>query len=212
MKKDLKNARENYTLDQLRIEDTPSLPIDQFTKWLDQYKEVAKRDYNAMTISTVDAAGQPSSRIVLLKDIDQGKLGFFTGFKSQKGAHLANNPKAALNFYWPELERQVRVEGEVEKMSEEASTVYFKSRPVESQIGACASPQSEVIADRSVLEDAQRRLRNLDESVIQKPEDWGGYFVKPNMFEFWQGRSSRLHDRIRYRLEANSWVKERLAP
>ncbi len=212
MKKDLQNAREDYTQDTLEVKDVHDNPITQFEHWFEAYKKVADRDYNAMILSTVGVNSKPSSRVVLLKGVDKGGFEFYTNYQSHKGQEIAANPNVALTFYWPELERQVRIEGVVEKMTEQESTEYFKSRPIASQIGACVSEQSKVIENRTLLEKEKERLDKLPEKEIKKPKEWGGYRVKPNLFEFWQGRRSRLHDRIEYIPEGGAWIKRRLAP
>jgi pyridoxamine 5'-phosphate oxidase len=212
MKKELQDSRMDYQLAVLDIEHTKNDPVEQFKEWYTAYKAVAERDVNAMVLSTASLGGRPSSRVVLLKGIDQGGFEFYTNYQSAKGQELAVNPYVALNFFWPELERQVRIEGVAAKLSEAESTSYFKSRPIGSQIGALASPQSSVIESRKVLEDKVAALQALDPSQISKPDHWGGYRVMPSLFEFWQGRSSRLHDRIQYLLEGGHWIKQRLAP
>lgn len=212
MKKELQNAREDYTQNTLDVSHVHNNPVIQFKNWFIAYKKVANRDYNAMILSTVSSKNTPSSRVVLLKGIEQDKFEFYTNYQSQKGKEIAGNPNVALTFYWPELERQVRIEGVVEKMTEQESTEYFKSRPIASQIGACVSEQSAIIENREQLEKEKKRLDKLPEDEIKKPQEWGGYRVTPSLFEFWQGRRSRLHDRIEYVREDNSWKKRRLAP
>lgn len=212
MKKELQDARTDYQLAALDIAHTKDNPIEQFKEWFAAYKAVAERDHNAMVLSTASLGGRPSSRVVLLKGIDQNGFEFFTNYQSAKGLELATNPYVALNFFWPELERQVRIEGIAARLSEEESTAYFKSRPIGSQIGAIASPQSSIIDSREWLERKVAELQHLDPAEIKRPEHWGGYRVIPSLFEFWQGRSSRLHDRIQYLAEGERWVKQRLAP
>jgi pyridoxamine 5'-phosphate oxidase len=167
-----------------------------------------------MTLSTVDLNGFPSSRIVLLRDISQGGLVFYTNYTSEKARHLESNPKSALNFFWVELERQIRIKGEVQKLSKVESDAYFQSRPRLNQLSAWASPQSEIVPDRAHLEDllksVEARFSHTD--VIPMPPFWGGYRLLPQSMEFWQGRPGRLHDRIRFVREEKSWNKERLAP
>jgi pyridoxamine 5'-phosphate oxidase len=170
-------------------------------------------EVNAMCLSTISKDGFPNSRIVLLKELDQGFV-FFTNYESSKGKELAASPKASLTFFWPEIERQVRVVGTIGKISEKESDTYFFSRPISSQIGAWASPQSQEIPDRTVIEDSQKRLEEeFKLNPIQRPAHWGGYRLIPHRIEFWQGRPSRLHDRISYELEGGTnWKKVRLAP
>lgn len=188
-------------------------PLTQFLRWFEDAAQTESYDVNAMTLATATADGRPSARIVLLKGVDDGFL-FYTNYESHKGRELAENPDAALVFWWPTLARQVRVEGRVEKVSAEESDAYFRSRPRGSRIGAVASPQSRVIESRDLL--AQRvaaveeEYRGRDD--IPCPEHWGGYRLRPVLVEFWQGRPSRLHDRLQYRREENKWVVERLGP
>jgi len=165
-----------------------------------------------MTVATVDADGRPSTRIVLIKYADERGLVFFTNYDSRKGRELAVNPRAALQFHWVELERVVRVEGRVEKTSPEESDAYFVTRPLDSRIGAWASPQSQVISSRAVLLGNAAKASARFGLHPPRPEHWGGYRLVPDTWEFWQGRKSRLHDRVRFRVDAGTWVKERLAP
>jgi pyridoxamine 5'-phosphate oxidase len=167
---------------------------------------------NAMTLSTVSTQGRPSSRIVLLKGFDAQGLVWYTNYQSRKAQELAANPWAALQFHWVELERVVRIEGRVSRISAQASDTYFQSRPLASRIGAWASPQSQVIASRSVLEHNEIEMAAQFAGQPPRPEHWGGFCLKPDLFEFWQGRPSRLHDRLRYRCQADVWHRDRLAP
>jgi pyridoxamine 5'-phosphate oxidase len=209
----LADIRIDYTLKSLDEKDVNASPIDQFKIWVEEAHQSKVHEWNAMNLSTVRADGRPNSRIVLLKDVDTG-LVFFTNYNSAKGKELENNPFAAITFFWPVLERQVRFMGKVSKITSEESDEYFFSRPFASQIGAWASPQSEVIPDRTFLEEKEAKLlREINEKTIVRPEHWGGYRLVPEEVEFWQGRSSRLHDRIHYQKEGEaSWKIERLAP
>ncbi|HEY3568112.1 MAG TPA: pyridoxamine 5'-phosphate oxidase [Thermoanaerobaculia bacterium] len=188
-------------------------PIEQLRLWLDQAREAYPEEFTSMTLATADREGRPSARVVLLKGLDERGLVFYTNYDSRKGRELEENPFAALVFYWPAFDRQVRVEGTVERTSREESETYFISRPLGSRLGAWASPQSRPIAGREELE---RRLREVEERFgeeVPLPESWGGYRVRPERVEFWQGRPSRLHDRLRYSREAGGgWRIERLAP
>ena len=208
------NIRIDYKLKSLSEEDTAPNAYEQFSKWWSEARNSHLHEINAMTLATSDKNGTPSARIVLLKGYDARGFVFFTNYNSAKGNELAENPKASLLFFWKELERQVRIDGSVEKISAIESDIYFKSRPVGSQIGAWASPQSTVIENRQVIEkNFQKYEQQFDAGNIPRPEHWGGYLVKPSKIEFWQGRSSRLHDRIQYSLQTDgSWKRERLAP
>jgi len=191
------------------------VPFAQFERWFDEAVRAAVPEPNAMALATVDTDGRPTARVVLLKGFDERGFVFFTNYASRKGVELAAHPDAALNFFWPELERQVRIEGTVAKVSDAESAEYFASRPRQSQIGAWASPQSEPIANRKSLESrfAAAEARFSDE--VPRPAHWGGYRLRPVMLEFWQGRQSRLHDRIRYRrspADPARWDIDRLAP
>ena len=208
------NLRQNYTLSGLNETEVDPNPIRQFAFWFKQAVDAQLLEPNAMTLATVDASSQPSARIVLLKNFDERGFVFFTNYDSLKGQQLAENPQAALVFWWGELERQVRIEGRVEKVSDSESDNYFYSRPQGSQLGAWASPQSQVIDSREVLD---RKLGQLQEQYqeqkISRPSHWGGFRVIPRVIEFWQGRPNRLHDRICYRLIAEkTWSLKRLAP
>lgn len=209
----LADIRIDYTLKSLDEKDVNTSPIDQFKIWVEEAHQSKVHEWNAMNLSTVRPDGRPNSRIVLLKDVDTG-LVFFTNYNSAKGKELENNPFAAITFFWPVLERQVRFMGKVSKITPEESDEYFFSRPFASQIGAWASPQSEVIPDRTYLEEKEAKLlTEINEKTIVRPGHWGGYRLVPEEVEFWQGRSSRLHDRIHYQKEGDaSWKIERLAP
>ncbi len=219
------DIRKDYKLASLEEADVASNPIDQFTRWWNDAVASQIDEVNAMTLATVNAAGVPAARIVLLKGYNPEGFIFFTNYESDKGKNLAHNPNAALVFFWKELERQIRIEGTVQKVSAEESDRYFNSRPASSRIGAWASPQSAVIENRLVIEQNVERYSSIfANDSIERPDHWGGYIVKPISIEFWQGRSSRLHDRIRYKLETSAynaatdtktdanWKIERLAP
>jgi pyridoxamine 5'-phosphate oxidase len=190
-------------------------PIRQFQKWVDEVRAtgLSEQDATSMTLATANRDCRPSARIVLLKSFDDRGFVFFTNYQSQKGNELNENPHAALLFYWPGLWRQVRIEGEAEKTSAAESEEYFQSRPLGSRLGAWASNQSEVVENRETLEARFAELQQRFGEDVPRPEHWGGYRVKPNSIEFWQGRDNRLHDRLRYRREEDGgWVIERLAP
>lgn len=188
-------------------------PLAQFHAWLRQALTAEIAEPHAMTLATVDAAGQPAARIVLLRHADERGFSFFTNYLSRKGQELAGQPRAALLFYWPELERQVRIEGVVERVTVAESDAYFAARPRGSQLSAVASPQSEVIPSRAVLEERVAELdREFAGQPVPRPAHWGGYRLVPQVLEFWQGRESRLHDRIRFRRTDQGWIRERLAP
>jgi pyridoxamine 5'-phosphate oxidase len=210
----LKDLRTNYTRSQLDEGDLLRDPIAQFSKWFDEAKAAAVPEPNAMTLATADASGAPSARIVLLKGIEAGGFTFFTNYESRKGHDLAANPRAALCFFWQAMERQVRIEGKIERTSRTESEAYFHSRPVSSQIGAVISHQSGEIASRDELD---RKAAELTATYAGKqvplPDYWGGYRLLPTSIEFWQGRPSRLHDRILYsRAKGGAWTVCRLAP
>jgi pyridoxamine 5'-phosphate oxidase len=209
----LADLRKSYMKDSLSEEDVQKNPIDQFDIWFDQARHAELPEPNAMTVASVDADGKPSARIVLIKEVNHQGFVFFTNYESRKGQALTHNPQAALLFFWPELERQIRIEGTVEKLSEEASDAYFHSRPLDSRIGAWASPQSQVISGRSILVAKAAEYALKFALNPPRPPHWGGFRVKPQALEFWQGRPSRLHDRIRYTQQAyGMWKIERLAP
>ena len=214
MKEKLADIRTDYMGEPLGIEDVAADPFDQFENWFLEAQKAEVIEVNAMNLATVGESGIPSSRIVLLKGFDKNGFVFYTNYQSSKGKDLEQNAFAALNFFWPELHRQICIRGNVEKVSGDASTEYFQSRPKASQIGAWSSPQSTVIKNRQILEDRERQLteKYKDQDVLPRPEQWGGYNVKPFIIEFWQGRPSRLHDRIVYSLSEDKWAINRLAP
>ncbi len=201
--------RLEYTRGSLERGDLDADPIRQFQLWLDVAVAAAVPEPNAMALATSTRDGQPSCRMVLLRGFDERGFCFYTNYQSRKGLDLESNPRAALAFFWQPLERQVRIEGPVEHTSEAESDFYFASRPATSRVGACVSPQSQVITDRAVLELA---MSSLAEPEACRPPHWGGYRVIPEAIEFWQGRPGRLHDRFRYRRADGSWLIERLAP
>ena len=206
--------RRSYSLQSLDESSIAVSPYEQFKVWFRQAVEGQITEPNAMTLATVSSAGRPTARIVLLKGFDERGFVFFTNYDSKKGQEMAQNPFAALLFCWLDLERQVRIEGPVEKISPEESLAYFITRPKESQIGAWTSPQSAVIPGRHILEEKQAALTNqyAGSETLPLPPNWGGYILKPDYFEFWQGRESRLHDRIAYTPAGNEWHTARLAP
>jgi pyridoxamine 5'-phosphate oxidase len=216
--KDLAALRRDYALAQLDESHVFEDPYRQFAKWWEEALASEILEPNAMTLATATADGTPSARVVLLKGFDQKGFKFYTNYASRKGEEMLENPRVSLVFLWGELERQVRIEGLVDRLSEEESTEYFQSRPKESQIGAWVSQQSQKIASRAVLEAEYARLAEqyAHVTVLPKPPHWGGFVVKPYKMEFWQGRSSRLHDRILYTLTELQpqvkWTVERLAP
>lgn len=213
-KETIENLRQDYRSAKLSERDVAADPISQFAKWFSEALDANLYEPNAMTLATSSIDRKPSARIVLLKGFDDKGFSFYTNYLSSKGKELAKNPVAALVFYWGELERQVRIEGTVEKLSKEESERYFKSRPKGSQIAAVVSPQSQVLNDRNLLEKTWEEMeQSYEGKQVPKPAHWGGYIVKPQVVEFWQGRSSRLHDRIVYKkADKNSWKIVRLAP
>ncbi len=201
-------------LETLNEKDVESNAIQQFDKWWQEAIASSIDEVNAMTLATASPVGKPSARIVLLKGFDENGFVFFTNYESHKGKELAINPNACVVFFWKELERQIRVEGTIEKVNDAESDEYFFSRPAGSQVGAWASPQSTIIPGREIIEaNVQKYTLEFQQQPLQRPGHWGGYRLKPQLVEFWQGRQSRLHDRLQYTLqENNTWKIERLAP
>jgi pyridoxamine 5'-phosphate oxidase len=210
----LSDVRRVYAMGGLQEEDLAAGPMEQFQRWLALAAEADPNDYTSMTLATADREGRPSARIVLLKGCDERGFVFFSNYESRKAGELAENPSAALLFYWPAFERQVRIEGRVEKVSREESEAYYRTRPRGSRIGAWASRQSTVIGGRAALEEQVRAIEErFPNDDIPPPDYWGGYRLVPERIEFWQGRPDRLHDRLRYRrLPDGSWTIERLSP
>ena len=208
----LSGERKSYERDALEDTDAALDPLRQFQTWMDEAFAAKVPEPNAMTLATVGADGRPSTRIVLIKGFDARGIVWFTNYDSRKGRELAVHPFAALQFHWVELERVVRIEGGVERVDDAESDAYFASRPLDSRIGAWASPQSQVIDSRGVLVANAARYAAKFLLSPPRPPHWGGFRLKPEAWEFWQGRKSRLHDRLRYRLDGGNWTRERLAP
>jgi pyridoxamine 5'-phosphate oxidase len=206
--------RQEYTRAGLKESDADPDPIEQFRRWFDEALVADLHEPNAMTLATATPDGRPSARIVLLKGFDGRGIVFYTNYEGRKGWELETNPYAALNFYWGELERQVRIEGHVSRISEEESDAYFAGRPRGSQLGAWVSEQSRPVRDRDALEERLHALEaEYEDREVPRPPFWGGYRVEPETIEFWQGRENRLHDRLRYcRSETGEWRRERLQP
>jgi len=214
MNRDLHSFRQNYTKGALLISNISDNPIEQFAVW---YKEIEEdggvKEPNAMTLATLGEDGFPKSRIVLLKEYDQEGFVFYTNYESEKGISMTQHPQVGISFFWPSMERQVIIKGHVRKVTPERSDHYFSARPKDSQLGALVSDQSRVIENRQVIDNKMITLKAKYASQdVTRPSHWGGYLVAPVSIEFWQGRPSRLHDRIRYKLEEEKWIKERLAP
>ena len=210
----LAEIRKEYSKATLDVTNVANDPINQFTKWFDEAVKSKVLEPNAMSLATVSNDNRPSCRIVLLKGIEENKFLFYTNYQSHKGKELENNPVCALTFFWPELERQVRIEGIASRVGENQSLEYFQSRPVGAQVSAWASPQSSIIENRTILEERVKQIEKRFEGnkVLPRPQQWGGYAVAPHMIEFWQGRENRLHDRLEYVQVEGSWKILRLAP
>lgn len=213
MSHSLNNLRVDYVQRQLDENEAAADPFHQFQKWFDEALVAEPNHANAMTLATCTREGKPSARVVLLKSWDPRGFVFYTNYNSRKASELLENPRASLVFWWQGLERQVRIEGRVEKTAEQEADAYFQTRPRESQIGAWASAQSEVIPARGTLEQRFQEIARIHENqTIPRPAHWGGFRLAPDSIEFWQGRPNRMHDRLRYRRLANGWIIERLSP
>lgn len=208
------DIRKNYSRQALTEDAVAAHPIHQFQEWLDEAIKAEVEEPTAFVLSSVSPEGKPSARVVLLKEVGEQGFTFFTNYESRKGQELAQNPNACFTFFWPALERQVRIEGTIKKVSAQVSDAYFQSRPKGSQIGAWASPQSQIIESRETLENLdQKYTKQFDhDTSVPRPAHWGGYVLEPTRVEFWQGRPNRLHDRIVYELQGNAWQTVRLAP
>jgi pyridoxamine 5'-phosphate oxidase len=213
MNLDLAAMRQEYAARGLDEADLQGDPIEQFQRWVEEARRAQLFEPNAMTLATVGPDGQPSARMVLLKGVDRRGLAFFTNLESRKSRELAGNPKAALLFWWGPLQRQVRLEGRIERVEDAEADAYFATRPRGSQIGAWASQQSSAVESRAALDAAEQRIRERFEGgEVPRPDFWGGFRLVPETIEFWQGRINRLHDRLRYTRQAERWQIERLAP
>lgn len=212
MEKKIGNIRIDYMMKKLNEEDILPHPMHQFDQWWNEAVESKISEVNAMTVSTVSTEGFPSSRIVLLKDFSDEGFVFFTNYNSRKGQNIQHNNHVSLVFFWKELQRQLIIEGVAVKVDALISDEYFQSRPYGSKIGAWSSPQSQMIESRAILEEKEEKYKKLYPEYVPRPEHWGGYLVKPERVEFWQGRGSRLHDRIVYLLIDARWKTQRLAP
>ncbi|AKU66493.1 pyridoxamine 5'-phosphate oxidase [Ottowia sp. oral taxon 894] len=212
MNQDIASLRKSYERAELNESASEADPLRQFARWFDEARKSSVPEANAMTLATVGSDLRPSTRVVLIKDFDERGIVWYTNRQSRKGRELAGNPWAALQFHWVELERVVRIEGRVREVGDAESDAYFASRPLDHRIGAWASPQSQPIPGRAwlVAEAAKYAARFMLDPP--RPPHWGGYRLEPDCWEFWQGRKSRLHDRLRYRLESGQWIRERLSP
>ncbi|MCB9034837.1 MAG: pyridoxamine 5'-phosphate oxidase [Chitinophagales bacterium] len=211
--RDLQDFRQDYSIASLEIEQCADSPFEQFATWLNNAIKANVIEPNAMSLATVDENLQPKVRTVLLKEFTIEGFVFYTNYESDKAKEMTFSNKVSLLFWWINTQQQIRIEGTVKKISETQSKAYFYSRPKGSQVGATVSPQSKIIVDRRILDDLfDQKMQQYQDSEVPFPNNWGGYIVEPTYFEFWQGRSSRLHDRVAYQLENNSWKKVRLAP
>lgn len=210
---DIASIRKEYTLNKLDESDVNENPFVQFGLWFNEAQNAEVIEPNAMVLATATTDGRPSARVVLLKEFNEFGFSFFTNYQSRKAEQLDKNSFAALVFFWPELERQIRIEGKISRISEQENDEYFNTRPEGSKIGAWVSPQSRVVMGRNFLESIKVIIESqFSGKPISRPANWGGYRLTPHLFEFWQGRPNRLHDRIQYTLEKDKWVIERLAP
>ena len=212
MSRDLSNYRDKYLKGELIEKNLPKDPFDLFNNWFEDLEKYGKeREYNAMSLSTVNEKNVPTTRVVLLKQFSKKGFIFYTNYNSRKGNHIKNNPNVCVSFYWPSMERQVIINGKVSEISKIESDKYFNSRPRSSQLGAIISNQSEIIPSRKYLEDKLSKIDSNNNDLI-RPSNWGGYIIKPELFEFWQGRDSRLHDRIIFSKSKTKWTHKRLSP
>ena len=212
MSKDLSNYRDKYLKGELIEKNLPKDPFDLFDNWFEDLEKFGnERENNAMSLSTVNDKNVPTTRVVLLKQFSKNGFVFYTNYDSRKGKHIDNNPNVCISFYWPSMERQVIINGKVSKISAIESDKYFNSRPKSSQLGAIISNQSEIIPSRKYLEEKLSTF-NISNNNLKRPSNWGGYILKPELFEFWQGRDSRLHDRIIFSKSKTNWDQKRLSP
>ena len=212
MKKEIKIIRREYGEAGLKRSEVSEDPFFQFKNWFEKAVELKLPDANAMTLATISAEGKPSARILLLKDFNDKGFCFFTNYNSRKGSDIEANPNGAMVFFWPELERQIRIEGTIEKLEPELSDEYFFERPLGSRMAASVSPQSDEIDNREVLNEMIAEFQSKNDDDFCRPNFWGGYRLIPELFEFWQGRKNRLNDRLEYNLKKNGWKLRRLAP
>ena len=212
MSKDLSNYRDKYLKGELIEKNLPKDPFDLFDNWFEDLEKFGnERENNAMSLTTVNDKNVPTTRVVLLKQFSKNGFVFYTNYGSRKGKHIDNNPNVCISFYWPSMERQVIINGKVSKISAIESDKYFNSRPKSSQLGAIISNQSEIIPSRKYLEEKLSKF-NISNNNLKRPSNWGGYILKPELFEFWQGRDSRLHDRIIFSKSKTNWDQKRLSP